>query len=140
LLINGPNLNLLGQRQPDIYGHTTLKQIEEMLTETAAASGLELLAYQSNHEGDLVDFIQREAGSAVGLIINAGAFSHYSYALRDALASAGVKAIEVHLSNVYAREEFRHTSVIAAVCVGQISGLGVEGYRAALRWFIEEQG
>ena len=137
LVINGPNLNLLGQRDPEIYGHTTLGQIETELTEVAAASGYELVTMQSNHEGEIIDCIQKEASACDGLIINPGAFTHYSYAIRDAISAVGIKTIEVHISNVYAREGFRHKSVIAPVCVGQIAGLGADGYRAALRWFIE---
>jgi len=137
LLINGPNLNLLGQREPDIYGKSTLPELVKGLSQAARAAGHELLAFQSNHEGEIIDFVQRESPSALGLIINAGAFSHYSYALRDAISAVGIRAIEVHISNVYAREEFRHTSVLAPVCVGQISGLGTDGYFAALRWLID---
>ena len=140
LLINGPNLNLLGQREPDIYGKTTLPEVEKGLSQTAATAGHQLLPFQSNHEGEIIDFIHKEAPSAIGLIINAGAYSHYSYAIRDAIAAVGIRAIEVHISNVYAREEFRHRSVLAPVCVGQISGLGVDGYRAALKWLIDHAG
>ena len=135
LLINGPNLNLLGKREPEIYGATTLEQLAAQLKESASAAGFELIAFQSNHEGEIIDCIHREAAECVGLIINPGAFTHYSYAIRDAIAAVAVKTIEVHISNVYAREPFRHESVIAPVCVGQISGLGIEGYRAALTWF-----
>lgn len=135
LLINGPNLNLLGTREPEVYGSTTLDQLVEGLKETATAAGFELVAFQSNHEGEIIDCIHREAASSVGLIINPGAFTHYSYAIRDAIAGVAIKTIEVHISNVYARESFRHESVIAPVCVGQISGLGIDGYQAALAWF-----
>ena len=137
LLINGPNLNLLGQREPAIYGKTPLPEIEKGLSQAATAAGHQLLAFQSNHEGAIIDFIHKEAPSALGLIVNAGAYSHYSYAIRDAIAAVGIRAIEVHISNVYAREEFRHKSVLAPVCVGQISGLGIDGYHAALKWLID---
>jgi 3-dehydroquinate dehydratase-2 len=137
LLINGPNLNLLGQREPAIYGKTTLPELEKGLSQAATAAGHQLLAFQSNHEGEIVDFIHKEAPSALGLIINAGAYSHYSYAIRDAISAVGIRAIEVHISNVYAREEFRHRSVLAPVCVGQISGLGTDGYFAALKWLVD---
>ena len=137
LLINGPNLNLLGTREPEVYGSTTLAQLLTSLTELAAASDVELTAFQSNHEGEIIDTIQREAPTCTGMIINAGAFSHYSYAIRDAIAAVGIRTIEVHISNVYARESFRHQAVIAPVCVGQVSGLGIDGYAAALNWFLE---
>jgi 3-dehydroquinate dehydratase-2 len=137
LLVNGPNLNLLGQREPTIYGRLTLSELERGLSQAAVVAGHDLLAFQSNHEGEIIDFIHKEAASALGLIINAGAFSHYSYAIRDAITAVNIRAIEVHISNVYAREEFRHKSVLAPVCVGQISGLGTEGYYAALTWLVE---
>jgi len=137
LLINGPNLNSLGQREPVIYGRLTLPELEKGLSQAAATAGYELLAFQSNHEGQIIDFVHKEAVSALGLIINAGAFSHYSYAIRDAIAAVNVRTIEVHISNVYAREEFRHRSVLAPVCVGQISGLGTDGYYAALKWLVD---
>ena len=137
LLINGPNLNLLGTREPEIYGATTLDELVADLAERATSGGVELVAFQSNHEGEIIDCIQREASGCVGLIINPGAFTHYSYAIRDAIASVVIQTIEVHISNVYARESFRHKSVIAPVCVGQISGLGIDGYTAALTWFMD---
>jgi 3-dehydroquinate dehydratase-2 len=140
LLINGPNLNLLGQREPDRYGTTTLPEIEAALREKLSRSGGELVCFQSNHEGEIIDCIQKEMASCQGIIINAGAFSHYSYAVRDALAATNLPTIEVHITNVFAREEFRHHSVLAAVCVGQICGLGIEGYNLALDWFLKRQG
>ncbi len=139
LLINGPNLNLLGTREPEIYGSTTLDQLVAGLKETATAADWALVAFQSNHEGEIIDCIQREAADCAGLIINPGAFTHYSYAIRDAIASVAIKTIEVHISNVYAREPFRHESVIAPVCVGQISGLGIDGYQVALTWFQNQE-
>ena len=115
LLINGPNLNLLGQREPDKYGKTTLTEIESALRNRLSQSGGELVCFQSNHEGEIIDCLQEEMASCQGVIINAGAFSHYSYAIRDAIAAANLPTIEVHITNVYAREEFRHRSVLAAV-------------------------
>jgi 3-dehydroquinate dehydratase-2 len=137
LVINGPNLNMLGTRQPEIYGTRTLDDMMSHLT-TLAAEGspaLDLTHVQSNHEGVLLDAIHDQGRSAAGIIINAGALTHYSIALRDALASIETPAIEVHISNIHAREQFRHLSVIAPVVVGQIAGLGEDGYRLALEWF-----
>lgn len=136
LLIHGPNLNTLGKREPAIYGTTTLEQINAALVERAAASGAEVRCCQSNHEGDLIDFIQVEGWDAAGIIINPGALTHYGLALRDALASLNAPIIEVHLSNVYRREPFRHTSVVAPVATGQIAGLGWRGYLLALEWLL----
>ena len=137
LLINGPNLNLLGTRQPEIYGTTTLADIEAAVTERAARLGAEVRCFQSNHEGALIDFLQAEAGGADGVIINAGAFGHYSLALRDAFVATRLPVVDVHISNVYAREPFRHTSVIADIALGQVSGLGWRGYLAATEALIE---
>lgn len=136
LLINGPNLNLLGKREPGMYGATSLMSIVEELTTVAAAgdSALELVAFQSNHEGAILDFLHEHGFSAAGIIINAGALTHYSYALRDALAAVSAPAIEVHITNIHAREGFRHTSVISPIVIGQIAGLGTDGYRLALEW------
>ena len=139
LVVHGPNLNLLGSREPEIYGYKTLDQINTELVALGQELGLEVIPFQSNHEGDLIDIIQQESGDCIGLIINPGAYSHYSYAIRDAITAVDIRAIEVHLSNVMAREEFRRTSVIAPVCVDQIIGLGDEGYKAALRWFAEHR-
>ena len=145
LVVNGPNLNMLGTREPHLYGSTTLRMIVDGLVE-AAASGtprLAILPFQSNHEGAIIDFLQVEGPSSAGVIINAGAFTHYSYAIRDALANLKALAIEVHITNVHAREEFRHHSTISAIVAGQIVGLGVDGYLLALEWHrrrIESQG
>jgi 3-dehydroquinate dehydratase-2 len=136
LLIHGPNLNMLGRREPEIYGHTTLAQIDAAVEERASAAGATLLAFQSNHEGALIDFLQEEGWDAGGIIINPGALTHYGLALRDALASLQAPIVEVHLSNVYKREAFRHTSVIAPVAAGQIAGLGWQGYLLALEWLL----
>lgn len=137
LLLNGPNLNMLGTRQPEVYGNRTLADIERDIVRIGAAGNpsLEVVPVQSNHEGELIDAIHTTGRDADGIIINAGAYTHYSIALRDALASIETPAIEVHISNIHAREEFRHISVIAAVCIGQIAGLGETGYQLALEWF-----
>jgi 3-dehydroquinate dehydratase-2 len=137
LLINGPNLNLLGTRQPEIYGTTTLADIEIAVAERAARVGAEVRCFQSNHEGALIDFLQAEAGEADGVIVNAGAFGHYSLALRDAFVATRLPVVDVHISNVYAREPFRHGSVIADIALGQVSGLGWRGYLAAVEALIE---
>lgn len=136
LVLHGPNLNLLGTREPEIYGSTTLDDINEMIAERAAEVGIETAFYQSNHEGDLVDAIQQANHKFDFIIFNAAAFTHYSIAIRDAIAAIDVPVIEVHISNIHQREEFRHTSVLAPVAMGQICGLGVESYLAALEAII----
>jgi 3-dehydroquinate dehydratase-2 len=140
LLVNGPSLNMLGQREPEVYGNLTLAGIESRVAERAQALGVELRPFQSNHEGAIIDFLQQEAGDADGIIINGGAFTHYSLALRDALATTGKPAIEVHISNIYGREPFRRRSVTAAVCRGVITGLGWYGYIAALDALVQDSG
>ncbi|MCG8349637.1 MAG: type II 3-dehydroquinate dehydratase [Chloroflexales bacterium] len=140
LAIHGPNLNLLGQREPGIYGTITLDQINQSLRERAAAAGVTVVPFQSNHEGALIDFLQAEGLDAAGIIINPGALTHYSLALRDALASLHAPIVEVHISNVYKREPFRHTSVIAPIATGQIAGLGWRGYLLALEWLLSIEG
>jgi 3-dehydroquinate dehydratase-2 len=130
----------LGRRQPEIYGATTLQQINDAVTERAAQDGVAVRAFQSNHEGALIDVIQEVAEVVQGIIINPGALTHYGLSLRDALANVRVPIIEVHLSNVYAREPFRHTSVIAPVSTGQIAGLGWRGYLLALEWLLHKFG
>jgi 3-dehydroquinate dehydratase type II len=133
LLVNGPNLNLLGKREPGLYGHTTLAEIEARVKALGAELGLEVDCVQSNSEGALVDAVQSAAGRAAAIIINPAAYTHTSIAVRDAIAAVGLPAVEVHLSNIHAREEFRHTSLTAPSCRGIIAGFGAEGYLLALR-------
>ena len=134
LVLNGPNLNLLGTREPEVYGYDTLSQIMQELNEEACSLGFTLEAYQSNHEGDLIDQVQRAGQEHVsGIIINPGAYTHTSIALRDAISGVGVPTVEVHLSNIHAREKFRQYSYIAPVAIGQIVGFGSCGYHLALR-------
>lgn len=133
LLLLGPNLNLVGVREKGIYGAETAESIQEQVTAAAKEMGFSLAVFQSNHEGDLIDQIHAARGVYSGCIINAGALTHYSYALRDAIASVHVPFIETHMSNIHAREEFRHKSVIAPVCAGQICGFGKTSYLLALR-------
>jgi len=138
--MNGPNLNLLGTREPEIYGSLTLADIHERLRQRANEADLDIEFMQSNHEGVLVDAIQRARRTVDYIILNAGAFTHYSIALRDAIAAVDVPVIEVHLSNIHQREEFRHKSVIAPVVLGQIAGFGAESYMAALEIIIWRMG
>ena len=128
LFLNGPNLNLLGQREPEIYGHTTLADIESKVRERASKLKVEIDFRQSNLEGELVGWIQEAKGKFDVIVINAAAYTHTSIALRDAIAASGVPTIEIHLSNIHAREEFRHKSLIAPVCRGQITGFGQKSY------------
>jgi 3-dehydroquinate dehydratase-2 len=133
LVVNGPNLNLLGLREPGVYGHTTLGEIEARMRALAGELGLELSFVQSNSEGGLVDAIQAAAGTSAAIIVNPAAYTHTSIAVRDALAAVGLPAVEVHLSNIHAREEFRQSSLTAPACRGVITGFGPESYLLALR-------
>lgn len=133
LVLHGPNLNLLGQREPEIYGSLTLEDINRLLVEEARSLQVKVSTFQSNHEGALVDAIHQAQGRYAGLLINAGAYTHTSVAIRDAIASVAIPTVEVHLSNIYRRESFRHHSYIAPVAVGQISGFGAESYRLGLQ-------
>lgn len=132
LVLHGPNLNLLGQREPDVYGRRTLADINGLLEDAAAYRGASLQVRQSNHEGVLIDALHEARHRAHGVLINPGAFTHYSYSLRDALTAVNLPAVEVHLSNIHAREAFRRTSVLAPVCLGQVSGFGWRSYLLGL--------
>ena len=138
LVINGPNLNILGQREPATYGSTTLAEIEQRLEARAGELGVEVAFFQSNAEGAIIDHIQANADDSSGVIINAGGLTHTSVALRDCLATLTVPVVEVHISNIHAREEFRHTSLTAPVVRGSIVGLGWQGYLLALDYLVEE--
>jgi 3-dehydroquinate dehydratase-2 len=133
LVLHGSSLNWLGKREPTLYGNFTLDDVNLALRELAEKMGIELKIYQTNWEGQIVDWIQAESGWANGILINPGAFTHYCYSLRDAVASVNLPAVEVHVTNIHAREAFRHESVIVPVCVGQISGFGLNSYLLGLR-------
>lgn len=139
MVINGPNLNLLGTREPEIYGLATLADIQDNLESLAEKNGLELEFFQSNREGELVDALQRAGRECQGVILNAGAYTHTSVAIHDAVAALEPPVVEVHLSNPLAREEFRWRSLLAGVCAGSVAGFGVKSYELALWWFVEAQ-
>jgi 3-dehydroquinate dehydratase-2 len=132
LIVNGPNLALLGEREPDTYGSVSLPEIEEMLTERGCVLGIDVTFFQSNDEGAIIDALHDARTTCDGVVLNAGALTHYSYALRDAVAAIGVPVVEVHLSNIFAREPFRATSVIAPACIGSICGFGPLSYLLGL--------
>ncbi|AMA72501.1 MULTISPECIES: type II 3-dehydroquinate dehydratase [Aneurinibacillus] len=136
LVINGPNLNMLGRREPGIYGYETLEDVEARIKRRAHELGVTIECFQSNHEGAIIDRIHQAHELCDGIIINPGAFTHYSYAIRDALASVNIPFVEIHISNIHAREAFRKESVIAPIAVGQISGLGTYGYELALEGLV----
>ena len=140
LLVHGPNLNLLGERKPEVYGRTTLLDIEADVAAAAGARGAALLCYQSNHEGALIDFLHEHRKRAHGVVLNAGAYTHYSVALRDAIEAIQIPVVEVHISNTHAREGFRHISMIAPVCHGQVTGLGRDGYTLATHLLLDHLG
>lgn len=140
LVINGPNLNQLGKREPEKYGSRTLDDLEHGLFQFAEEKKFQVTFFQSNHEGDIIDALHEAEKDYAGVVLNAGAFTHYSYAIRDAIAGSGLPVIEVHITNIHQREEFRHRSVLAAVCKGQISGFGFESYKLALTYLTENWG
>lgn len=137
LLVHGPNLNLLGERNPAVYGTTTLLDIESDVAAVAGSRGASLLCFQSNHEGGLIDFLHEKRKLASGVVMNAGAFTHTSVALRDAIEAIQIPVVEVHISNTHAREGFRHVSMIAPVCLGQVTGLGRAGYSVAAKLLLD---
>ncbi|MDD4689288.1 MAG: type II 3-dehydroquinate dehydratase [Eubacteriales bacterium] len=138
LIINGANLNMTGKREPEIYGSETLDEINGDIKSFADTKGVEVDFFQSNYEGAIIDTIHSAMGKYDGIVINPGAYTHYSYAIRDAISSVTVPAVEVHISDIHAREEFRHTSVIAPVCIKQIYGMGKKGYMVAIEYLMEK--
>ena len=138
LIMHGPNLNLRGEREPGIYGDTNFETVNAHLTQLAADLGLEAEVYQSNHEGDLVDKLHESRKTCRGVVLNAGAYTHYSYAIADAIKAIRIPVIEVHISNIFAREDYRHHSLITPACRGIIAGLGLEGYALALEALLQD--
>jgi 3-dehydroquinate dehydratase-2 len=139
LIINGPNLNLLGERQPEIYGDTTLEELESLCRQWAQAAGHSADTFQSNHEGAIIDRIHDAAGRVDGIVINPGALTHYSYAIHDAIEAVAVPTIEVHISDIESREEWRRLSVVRPACIGAISGHGIKGYKAAMEMLAQAE-
>lgn len=137
LVLHGPNLNLTGTREPDVYGSMTLEQINSRLVELGRELGAEVTCRQSNHEGVLIDLMHEARESAAGVVFNPGGYTHTSVALRDAVTAIGIPVVEVHMSNIYAREEFRHTSLISAVCKGTVAGFGWRSYEMGLRALVD---
>ena len=137
MVINGPNLNMLGIREPGVYGSQNYSDLEAYIEDYAAERGIEATVLQSNSEGELIDFIHHALGNYEGIVINPGAYTHYSYAIHDALSSVNIPTVEVHISNIHKREEFRHKSVTAPACIGQICGLGFRGYTLAIDYLNE---
>ncbi|MGE3073859.1 MAG: type II 3-dehydroquinate dehydratase [Dehalococcoidia bacterium] len=140
LLVHGPNLNLLGERKPEVYGTTTLLDIEADVAAAAGARGATVLSFQSNHEGSIIDFLHEHRKFAQGVVLNAGAYTHTSVALHDAIEAIQIPVVEVHISNTHAREGFRHRSMIAPVCLGQVTGLGRNGYTVATNLLLDHLG
>lgn len=138
LVINGPNLNMLGTRDPKIYGSDSLADVEALMRSAAGELGVELEFFQSNYEGAIIDKIHASFKTFDGIVINPGAFTHYSYAIMDAMGAVSIPFVEIHISNIHAREEFRHKSVLATLAIGQIAGLGIYGYELALRGLIKK--
>lgn len=136
LIINGVNMNMLGLREPEKYGHMTLKDLEKELYAYSFELGVDIETYQSNHEGELVEKIHSAKDNFDGIVLNAAAYTHTSVALRDAISAVNIPTVEVHMTNIHSREEFRHTSMIAPVCIGQITGFGTESYKLALKGVI----
>lgn len=137
LVINGPNLNMLGIREPEKYGNTTFAELEKELYAYSFELGIDIETFQSNHEGEIIDKIQQTLGNFEGILINPGGYTHTSVAIRDAIASVNLPCVEVHMTNIHAREEFRHKSLIAPVCTGQIAGFGKESYKLGLKALVE---
>lgn len=137
MVINGPNLNMLGIREPGVYGSQSYSDLEAYIENYAEKKGIEATVLQSNSEGEIIDFIHHALGNYEGIIINPGAYTHYSYAIHDALSSVNIPTVEVHISNIHKREEFRHKSVTAPACIGQICGLGFRGYTLAIDYLNE---
>ena len=139
LIVNGPNLNLLGEREPDVYGHDTLSDVNQWISRHPASAGHELHFFQSNHEGQIIDYLHGHRKSADGVVINPGGLTHYSVALRDAIAGCQIATIEVHISDIHAREKFRQVSMVKDVCIAQISGHGTLGYVEAIELLATRQ-